>query len=265
MRSPPRDLWHDTDSSPERLFACACPCCRIAPVCNLVHFAALYSENVTLRVLPPDSSLGFSHSRRRGVRATAKAFKLASDLVTSQVLQILNSTVPIFEKYSDKASLLLEQVRTSDNRYVHYVVELLRESRLPSLVLSWHHDESSSVARSERTLTSLSRLGACRHYCCRSTGTSRLEEYFAKASDYLLSHLPYVISFIGLALHLVISQLAHTRRTRRDYSRSLQLKADMTDHYGLGTFARSAMQGVTGSAENKDDFGVVEVQWGREK
>lgn len=44
----------------------------------------------------------------------------------------------------------------------------------------------------------------------------------------------------------------------------------MTDHYGLGTFARNAMQGMTGNnstetSGKKDDFGVVEVQWGREK
>ncbi|GAA5897944.1 uncharacterized protein JCM6883_000869 [Sporobolomyces salmoneus] len=150
------------------------------------------------------------------------SFTLAPDLVTAQVLQILNSTLTTFDKYSDKASVLLDQVKGSDNRYIQYCLELLNNPTL--------------------------------------------QAYYNKTTSYLLSHLPYVISFIGLALHLLISQFAHTRRTRREHSRSLQFKADMTDHYGLGTFARNAMQGMqTNATGAKDDFGVVEVQWGREK
>ncbi|GAA5952999.1 hypothetical protein JCM3765_003028 [Sporobolomyces pararoseus] len=127
--------------------------------------------------------------------------------------------------YLNQASLLVDQVKGSENRYIQYFVDLLSNPTLLS--------------------------------------------YYNKTTDYLLTHLPYVISFFGLVLHLLISQLAHSRRTRKEYSRSLQLKADMTDHYGLGTFARNAMQGMTGSSTEsngkKDDFGVVEVQWGREK
>ncbi|GAA5872993.1 hypothetical protein JCM16303_006908 [Sporobolomyces ruberrimus] len=140
-------------------------------------------------------------------------------------IKLTTQTLPIFEKYLDKASLVVQRVKGSENEYVQDVLELLSN---PTLVY-----------------------------------------YYEKTTSYLVSHLPYVISFIGLGIHLLISQLAQSRRTRQDHSRALQYKADMTDHYGLGTFARNAIQGISGNGSttegNKDDFGFVEVQWGREK
>ncbi|GAA5934811.1 uncharacterized protein JCM15063_003074 [Sporobolomyces koalae] len=144
------------------------------------------------------------------------------DALTSQVIAILNSTLPTFEKYIHHASLLANRVKQSDSQVVQYA----------------------------------------RHLLANPT----LEHYLNKSTDFVLAHLPYAISLVCLLLHLGISQLAHSRRTRHNHSKALQLRADMTDHYGLGTFARNAVEGLTGSTQqDSNDFGVVEVQWGREK
>lgn len=142
--------------------------------------------------------------------------------MTSQVYSFLNSTLSFVEGYADKASLLVDQVKQSDNQLVQQLVTLLSH---PTLVSAYN------------------------------TTTS-----------FLLKNLPYLISFFGLIIHLLISQLTHKRTQRQNQSRALQYKADMTD-YGLGTLARNAVEGLTGNGGSKEGegFGQVEVQWGREK
>ena len=58
----------------------------------------------------------------------------STDQVTSQVYSLLNSTLSKFEGYTEKASLVLNQVKQSDNQLVQQLVNLLSESPLPSLL-----------------------------------------------------------------------------------------------------------------------------------
>ncbi|GAA6007351.1 hypothetical protein JCM11491_003098 [Sporobolomyces phaffii] len=159
--------------------------------------------------------------------ATITLARPGTDAVTAQVFGILNSTLSTADSYLAKASLVLDHVKQSDHPAVQYLVRLVAN---PTFV-----------------------------------------EYYTRTADYLVSHLPYVISIVALGLHLGISQLAHHRRTRHEHSTALQRRADMTD-YGLGQFARNALNGMTGAgaadpaaSRNKDDHGLVQVQWGREK
>lgn len=58
----------------------------------------------------------------------------STDQVTSQVYSLLNSTLSKVENFAEKASLLLNQVKQSDNQLVQQLVNLLSESPLPSLL-----------------------------------------------------------------------------------------------------------------------------------
>ncbi|GAA6009263.1 hypothetical protein JCM10207_004327 [Rhodosporidiobolus poonsookiae] len=92
----------------------------------------------------------------------------------------------------------------------------------------------------------------------------RIEQYYNKAIDLALRNAPLLISVVGLVLHLIIGDQIRRRDARKQQSRLLQLRADslnMAD-YGLGTPSAAA---AGGAKRRADDYGLVEVQWGREK
>ncbi|KAK4334881.1 hypothetical protein RTBOTA2_003633 [Rhodotorula toruloides] len=92
----------------------------------------------------------------------------------------------------------------------------------------------------------------------------RLHAFYDSTTDLLLRNLPLVVSLVGLALHLFISDLAR-KRSERNYQRLANQRYEMGD-YGLGTPSQAAAGGGAGqSRRSRDDHGVVEVQWGREK
>ncbi|BGP32791.1 hypothetical protein JCM10296v2_004575 [Rhodotorula toruloides] len=90
----------------------------------------------------------------------------------------------------------------------------------------------------------------------------RLHAFYDSTTDLLLRNLPLVVSLVGLALHVFISDLAR-KRSERQYQQRLQ-EIGMGD-YGLGTPSQAAAGGAGQSRKSRDDHGVVEVQWGREK
>ncbi|GAA6061328.1 hypothetical protein JCM10212_003218 [Sporobolomyces blumeae] len=181
----------------------------------------------------PDSTLASSTLSSASTSATADP----RHSVTSQVLSLLNSTLPYLERGSDKVhhslATAVEYLQESDNVLVHKGIEWLSHPRVQ----------------------------AC----------------YASLVDFVLTHLSAFISVFALVVHLSISHVSHRRQLRatqrRIRSNELQRRADMTD-YGLGQFARNAWQGISGGGgrddeqqekRRKDDHGFVEVQWGREK
>ncbi|CEQ41975.1 SPOSA6832_03729, partial [Sporobolomyces salmonicolor] len=97
-----------------------------------------------------------------------------------------------------------------------------------------------------------------------AVGHPRVQAFYAKSTHLALQHLPLLISTVALVLHLWISQVAYRRTERRIEQRRLQQTEDMVD-YGLGSAASAAGGFGAGLSRKKDDHGLVEVQWGREK
>ncbi|BGP25311.1 hypothetical protein JCM10295v2_004234 [Rhodotorula toruloides] len=92
----------------------------------------------------------------------------------------------------------------------------------------------------------------------------RLHALYDSTADLVLRNLPLVVSLVGLALHLFISDLARKRseRSHQRLANQRRLQTSMGD-YGLGTPSQAGA-GTGQSRRSRDDHGVVEVQWGRE-
>ncbi|GAA5975284.1 hypothetical protein JCM11641_005918 [Rhodosporidiobolus odoratus] len=87
--------------------------------------------------------------------------------------------------------------------------------------------------------------------------------YRDKAIDLSLRHAPILVSLVGLVLHLFITDLARRRDARRQQQRYL---ASTATTEGMADFGLGTPTTATGAAARRaDDYGAIEVQWGREK